>query len=659
MGRLIHMLQVGLRRFVLWLIMLVPGSWRAALARNPLLEKFYLFFDRAKYATYPDQDPLLGVPAPASEVPAANPPAPAPRPVGLPLDHYDYHEPALTDDIKRELAGVDGPLISILMPVYNTPVEWLQKAIDSVEAQWYPHWEMCIVDDNSDHPETLDLLDQLQDPRIKLHRLAESGNIVGASNAALAMAEGEYIALLDHDDELTADALYCAWRAIRDEAADFIYSDEDKLDMEGRYCSVHFKAGFSPELFMSQNYLCHLAVMRKALADQVGGFTPGMDGAQDYDLFLKVLEHASSIVHIPRVLYHWRMVPGSTAAKFSEKSYAQDRGQLALEAALERQGLRAAVEAGRYPGTYRVRYAIDGEPLVSIIIPFKDEPKLLRACLNSIIDRSTYENFEVIGVSNNSEQPETFDEMARWAGLDERIQFVEHNVPFNFSEINNFAVREHARGEHVVLLNNDVEMITPDWIESLLEFSQRSDVGVVGAKLYYPDKTLQHAGIIVGLGGVAGHSHKHLDRENPGYFFRPHLVQNLSAVTGACCMVKKSIYTKVSGLDEERFQVAFNDVDFCMRVMEAGYLNVYTPYCAAWHHESVSRGYEDTEEKRERFANEVRRFKVRHERALEQGDAFYNPNLTRAQENFYLSAGISDPARMANPLATNIRVYKR
>jgi glycosyltransferase involved in cell wall biosynthesis len=656
MNRWIHTVNVGLRRALLGLILMVPAGWRARLAQNPLLTRWYLYFDRAKYEPLTAPDPLPVFDAPAPETLSV--PAPAPPPVGLPFDHYDYFEPEFSPAIKAELAGVDLPLFSVLMPVHNTPEAWLRLAIDSVLAQWYPNWELCIVDDCSDRPETLRLLGELDDPRIRVQRLEKSGNIVGASNAALAMAKGEFIALLDHDDELTSDALYCAWRAIRDESADFIYSDEDKLDMQGRYCSPHFKAAFSPELFLSQNYLCHLAVMRREVAMRVGGFTPGMDGAQDYDLFLKVLEHAKRIVHIPRVLYHWRMVPGSTAASFSEKSYAQQSGQMALASALKRRGLDASVEAGRYPGTYRVRYAIPGDPLVSIVVPFKDQPGLLRSCLASIIERSTYRNFEVIGVSNNSEEAETFAEMERWARRDERIRFVEHNVPFNFSEINNFAVAECVRGEHVVMLNNDVELISRDWIESLLEFSQRPDVGVVGAKLFYPDKTLQHAGIVVGLGGVAGHSHKHLGSDHPGYFFRPHLIQNLSAVTGACCMVKSSVYRALGGLDEENFKVAFNDVDFCMRVLEAGYLNVYTPYCEAWHHESISRGYEDTEEKKQRFAGEVRSFRSRHQDALEKRDAFYNPNLTRAQENFFLSANVLNREHMANPAANRNRVFE-
>jgi GT2 family glycosyltransferase len=368
-----------------------------------------------------------------------------------------------------------------------------------------------------------------------------------------------------------------------------------------------------------------------------------MEGAQDYDLYLKVLERANRVVHIPRVLYHWRKVPGSTASVFSEKSYAQDAGQRALGEAVRRRGLEASVEPGRFPGTYRVRHAIQGEPLVSIVIPFKDQAELLRTCLGSILRESTWENFEVIGVSNNSTDPETFDEMERWAAQDPRIRFVEHNVPFNFSEINNFAVREHARGDHVVLLNNDIEIITPDWIESLLEFSQREDVGVVGGKLYYPDGRIQHAGIILGIGGVGGHSHKYFDRADHGYFSRPHVIQNMSAVTAACCMVKRRVYEQLGGLDQDNLRVAFNDVDFCLRVREKGYLNVFTPYCEAWHHESVSRGYEDTPEKQARFRDEVLYMLERHGPTLAAGDPYYNPNLTLEHENFSLSGRVLRP----------------
>ncbi|MEM8547081.1 MAG: glycosyltransferase, partial [Pseudomonadota bacterium] len=556
---------------------------------------------------------------------------------GLPWSDYRYYEPILTPSVRDALAQDEGPLISVLVPVYNTDPAWLQAAIDSVRAQWYPHWELCLVDDCSDRADTCALLEALDDSRIRMQRLETNQHISGASNAALAMARGDYVALLDHDDELTPDALYRCWQVIRDEGAEFVYSDEDKCNEAGVYCEPHFKADFSPELFHSQNYLCHLAVLKRSLVDSVGGFTLGMEGAQDYDLFLKVAEQTERIIHIPRVLYHWRKVPGSTAMEMGEKSYAQDAGRKALAAAIQRRGLAATAQSGAWPGTYRVRYAIKGEPLVSIIVPFRDKPELLDQCLVSILERSTWKNFEIIGVNNGSEQPETRTAMTNWATRDDRIRFVDFDAPFNYAAINNFAVTEHARGEHVLLLNNDIEVITPDWIEALLEFSQQPGVGAVGGLLLFPDETIQHAGVIIGLGGIAGHSHKNMPRDRAGYKARPHLIQNLCAVTGACLMVKRSLYEAVGGLDAEAFAVTFNDVDFGVRLMNHGLRNVYTPFCVAWHHESQSRGYEDTPAKRQRFGSEIQQFRARHGALLERGDPYYSPNLTLAGENFRLS----------------------
>ena len=623
--RLFHNLSVITRRAVLALVMLIPQRFRTWLAGSDLLTRIYLAFDEAKYDQVHDRQSWVE----ALESGRARRRRHSVR--------YDYAEPAFGPDVKECLIRLRRkPLISVLLPVYNTKVEWLDKAIQSVQRQWYTHWEICLVDDCSDDFRTCAYVDAISDPRIKVHRLQSNSNIAGASNAALEMAAGEYVALLDHDDELTIDALYEIARAIDVHDADFVYSDEDKLTVDGRFVEPHFKADFSPDLFLSQNYLSHLGVIRRTLLDDVGGFEPGTDGAQDYDIYLKVLEHTNRIVHVPRVLYHWRKVPGSTAALFSEKSYAQEAGLRALSQAIVRRGLRANATLGPCPGTYRIRYAILEKPLVSIIIPFKDKARLTRTCIESILEKSTWRNFEIVGVSNNSEEPATYEVMKRLAAMDDRVRFVRYDVPFNFSAINNFAVREQARGEQVVLLNNDIEIINPDWLECLLEFSQRRDVGVVGACLYYPDGTLQHAGIIIGIGGVAGHSHKHLPAKQPGYFCRPHLVQNLGAVTAACCMVKRSLYEQVGGMDEEHLQVAFNDVDFCLRVREAGYLNVYTPYCEAWHHESVSRGHESTREKQARFSREMKYIRARHAEALRQGDPYYNPNLTLDLDDFSL-----------------------
>jgi len=556
----------------------------------------------------------------------------------IPVTEYVFSEPEYTDDLKTNLINFSfRPLISIIMPVFDVDPKWLSLAIQSIKTQWYNKWELCIVDDNSGNAETIKYLRSIKDKNINIRYSSENLGISAASNEALSMARGDYVALMDHDDELTPDAIFEVVKTINRQGAEFIYSDEDKLELDGTYSEPHFKPDYSPDMFLSQNYLSHLTVIKKSLIDQAGGFTTGLDGAQDYDLYLKVLEHTDKVAHIPKVLYHWRKIPGSTAAVFDDKSYAQDAGALALSQAVQRRGLDAEVVGGKYPGTYRVKYAINALPLISIIIPFKDKPDLLKMCIESILGKSSYSNFEIIGISNNSEEEETFAEMDRLKSLDTRISFFEHNVPFNFSEINNYAVRNHANGEHVLLLNNDIEIISPEWIESLLEFSQRNDVGAVGAKLYYPNGNLQHTGIIIGIGSVAGHSHKYQDGNHHGYFSRPNIVQNLSAVTGACLMVKKEIFEEVGGLDAENLKIAFNDVDFCLRIREKGYLNVYTPYCEAIHHESVSRGYEETKEQQERFAREVKFMASRHKELLESGDPYYNCNLTLHHEDFSLS----------------------
>lgn len=551
------------------------------------------------------------------------------------LKPYRYNEPILDEVVRNKIENLTyKPLVSIIMPVYNVDPKWLDLAIKSIEAQWYENWELCIADDKSTNPKTINYLKSLNNPKIKIIFLEQNLNISAASNAALDLATGEYIALMDNDDEITPDALYEVVKAIHETGAEFIYSDEDKLEMNGRFSDPHFKPDYAPDMILSQNYISHLGVIKKSLIDQVGGFTLGLEGAQDYDLYLKVFEHTSRITHIPKVLYHWRKIPGSTAAEFSDKSYAQEAGIKAIEKAMERKKIKAKVLNGKYPGTYRVQYDLIGNPLISIIIPFKDKPELLTMCIESILEKSTYSNFEIIGISNNSSEQATFDEMKRLETLDTRIRFYEYNVPFNYSDINNHAVNTYAQGEHILLLNNDIEIISPDWIESMLEHSQREGIGCVGAKLYYPNDTIQHAGVIIGIGGVAGHSHKYLDKFYPGYFSRLELIQNLSAVTAACMMVKKSIYETLKGLNEDSLKIAFNDVDFCLRVREAEYLNLFTPYCEAYHHESISRGHEDNEEKIERFNSEVDCMLKRHQKVLAEGDPYYNSNLTLEREDF-------------------------
>ena len=624
MSGIIQNISIRLRRMVHRLVILFPQKLRTSLARNKFLTRIFLYFDDARYASLKSARTVF-LSADSNTV-------------HRPFTQYDYSEPALTRKNETHLRDFCfRPLISIIMPVFNVHPKWLMLAIQSIEAQWYDNWELCITDDNSSNQETIEFLQSIENPKIKISYLPENQGISAASNQAVSITSGEYIALMDHDDELTPDALYEVVKAINDHGAEFIYSDEDKLSTNGTFREPHFKPDYSPDMFLSQNYLSHLGVIKKSLMDKVGGFTVGLEGAQDYDLYLKVLEHTKKVTHIAKVLYHWRKIPGSTASDFDDKSYARDAGAIALALAVERRNLNADVLNGKYPGTYRVKYAIENKSLVSIIIPFKDKPILLRMCIESILKKSTYRNFEIIGISNNSEESGTFTEMDRLKALDARVSFFEHNVPFNFAEINNCAVRRHAKGEHILLLNNDIELISEDWIESLLEFSQRADVGVVGGKLYYPDDRIQHAGIIVGIGGIAGHSHKYIDRADHGYFSRPHLVQNMSALTGACFMVKRDIYDEVEGLDAENLKIAFNDVDFCLRIREKGYLNVFTPYCEAYHHESSSRGYEITAEQEDRFNKETEYMLHRHASLLESGDPYYNLRLTIKHEDFSLA----------------------
>lgn len=520
------------------------------------------------------------------------------------------------------------------MPVYNIDPTWLDKAINSVDTQWYENWELCIVDDKSSNEETIQYLQNLNHTKIKVKYLDENLNISGASNAAIELAKGEYIVLMDNDDEITPDALYEMVKAINVSDADFIYSDEDFISTEGECSNPHFKPDFSPDLLLSHNYITHLTCFKRSLLDTVGHFDTNFDGSQDYDLFLRLTERTSKIHHIPKVLYHWRMLETSTSANAHAKPEALERGKQVIQHALNRRSIEATVENNNMPHYFKVRYKILNSPLVSIIIPFKDKPELLSVCINSILEKSTYQKFEIIGISNNSEEEETFQLMAELEQKDSRISFYEYNVEFNYADINNHAVKNYAKGEHLLLLNNDIEVISSDWIEAMLEHSQRENVGCVGAKLYYANDTIQHAGIIIGLGGYLGHSHKMYSRFNPGYFNRLNVVQNLLAVTAACLMIKKSVYVEMGGMDETNFKVSYNDVDFCLRVYEQGYLNIFTPFAEMYHYESISRGYENTPDKIARFQTEKDALYARHKAILENGDPYYNPNLTLDTEDF-------------------------
>jgi len=531
------------------------------------------------------------------------------------------------------------PKISIIMPTWNTEEKWLRKAIESVLNQVYDNWELCIADGGSTKPHVRRVLEEYarKDRRIKVKFLPENLGIAGNSNEALKLATGEFVAFLDHDDELAPFALYEVVKLLNEKPdLDFIYSDEDKIDEKGRRRDPFFKPDYSPDMFLSCNYICHLSVIRKSLVDKVGGFRLGYDGSQDYDLFLRVLEHTDKIAHIPKILYHWRMIRTSAASSTSAKPYAYEAAKKALADAMRRRGIEIeGVYDGLWLGSYRIKYKIKGNPKVSIIIPTKDKVEVLKRCIDSILNKTTYQNYEIVIVDNNSQEEKTF-EYYETIKDNPKIRILEYKKPFNFSAINNYAVSK-VDSEFILFLNNDTEVITPEWLSAMLEHAQRREVGAVGAKLLYPNNTIQHAGVILGLGAgpsrVAGHSHKYLPNSFPGYYYRPHIIQNLSAVTAACMLTKKSLFEEVGGFDEVNLPIAFNDVDYCLKLREKGFLIVYTPYAVLYHHESLSRGYEDTPEKQERFLKEVKYMREKWGSILDN-DPYYNPNLTGDREDF-------------------------
>ncbi|ADB58259.1 glycosyltransferase [Archaeoglobus profundus] len=529
------------------------------------------------------------------------------------------------------------PKISIIMPTWNTDERWLRKAIESVLNQVYDNWELCIADGGSTKPHVRKILEEYakKDKRIKVKFLPKNLGIAGNSNEALKLATGEFVAFLDHDDELAPFALYEVVKLLNEKPdLDFIYSDEDKIDEKGRRRDPFFKPDYSPDMFLSCNYLIHITVIRKSLVDKVGGFRLGYDGSQDYDLFLRVLEHTDKIAHIPKILYHWRAIETSCASRPEAKMYAYKAAKKALADAMKRRGIEIeGVYDGLWLGSYRIKYKINGNPKVSIIIPTKDKVEVLKRCVESILNKTTYQNYEIVIVDNNSQEEKTF-EYYETIKDHPKIRILEYNKPFNFSAINNYAVSK-VDSEFILFLNNDTEVITSEWLSAMLEHAQRKEVGAVGAKLLYPNNTIQHAGVILGLGvhRVAGHSHRHYPANSHGYVGRINVVQNLSAVTAACMLTKKSLFEEVGGFDEVNLPIAFNDVDYCLKLREKGYLIVYTPYAVLYHYESLSRGYEDTPEKQARFLREVRYMREKWGHILDN-DPYYNPNLTREKEDF-------------------------
>ncbi len=526
---------------------------------------------------------------------------------------------------------------SILVPLYNTPKEFLTEMIGSVTAQTYKNWELCLADgSDGEHGFVGEYCLSLAkaDKRIIYKRLDKNGGISENTNACIEMSTGNYIALFDHDDLLHPSALFSYAKAICEQGADFLYCDEDKFNKLGRgFYDQYFKPDFSPDTLRGNNYICHFTVFKKSLLKEIGGgFRKEFDGSQDHDLVLRLTEKAEKIIHIPEILYHWRISDASVASDPYAKPYTIKAGINAVSEHLDRMGLKGTVESTKFhPNMYHVKYEITGEPLVSILIPNCNHTDDLDKCIMSVINKSTYKNYEIIVIENNSNE-ETFKYYETLKGYPQ-IKVVTYKTDtFNYSAINNFGAK-HAKGEHIIFLNNDIEVITPNWIEEMLMLSQRSDVGLVGAKLYYPDNTVQHAGVILGMGGVAGHIFNGFDRENPAKFGKMAVVQNYTAVTFACAMIKRSVFDEVGGLDEG-FEVAFNDVDFCMSVRKKGYLNCWTPFAELYHYESKSRGLDDNPQKKARFEGEVDRFKQRWEKELADGDPFYNKNLTLRRGDF-------------------------
>ena len=559
---------------------------------------------------------------------------------------YTYKENFDKERIIKEINNFAyKPLISIIMPVYNDAPKWLDLAIKSLENQFYTNWELCIATDCSLNQDIVKFQKKINNPRIKIVLLEKEQGVAKTLNASIKLAIGDYIGFLDSNGELTRDCLYEVVKNINRTKADFIYSDED-LITEKRICyNPHFKSDFNYDLLMCHNYISNFSIVKKTIVDEIGGFNNECNGTQNYDLILKITEKTNKIEHIQKVLYHSRTQTKSTSGNSKGKQqYSDKAGKKALTDALERRGIEGVVTYANLPFNYDVRRKIQGNPLVSIIIPFKNQATILERCISTILARTSYDNYEIIAINNNSNEKATFDIMKEMLALDARIKFVDYEKTFNYSAINNFAVASHAKGEHVLLLNNDIEVINSDWLKSLLEHSQRPEVGAVGAKLIYPNKTIQHAGLIVGMGSqknveVAGNIHKHFPLTSNGYFNRINLIQNLSAITGACLMVKKDIYNEVNGLNEKELAIAYNDVDFCLRIREKGYLNVYTPNCKAYHYESLSRGDDNVPGKIKRLEKECKYMRERHRKIILEGDPYYNPNLSYASEDVKVRLG--------------------
>lgn len=528
------------------------------------------------------------------------------------------------------------PKFSVVIPLYNTPREFLKEIMDSVLKQTYSSVELCLADGSTDDGvEQYIKRHYAKEGRIRYCRLKKNRGISENTNSAMKLATGDFIVFSDHDDVLAPDAMYEMAKAINENPdIDVIYTDEDKVNRRGNaYFAPHFKPDFSMELLCCNNYICHLFAVRKDVQEQVGMLNPAYDGAQDFDFVLRCCEQAKCIHHIPKVLYHWRTHPQSTAGNPASKNYAFEAGRRAVEAHYRRVGIEAAVETTSMLGRYRSRFVIQGEPLVSILIPNKDHVETLKRCLDSIKEKTTYHNYEILIIENNSGEPETeayyralTQKSEGQSAEDIRLRVIRYGGPFNYAAIHNFAV-PYANGEYLVLLNNDTEVITQNWLEELLGLCQKPEVGAAGAKLYYPDGTIQHAGVVLGLCGVASHLFVGSQGDKDGYAGRLVSVQDFSAVTAACMMTKKAAWEKAGGMTEE-LAVAYNDIDYCLKLRQAGFHIIFTPYAELTHYESKTRGLEDTDEKRQRLQREADIFENKWKAVLESGDPFYNRNLS-------------------------------
>lgn len=593
--------------------------------------------------------------------------------------HYlEWIEPELqhsSEQIETWLSmNPDAPTISILIPTYNTNPEHLRACLDSICSQSYPHWELCICDDCSSLSVVREILTEYseKDERIKLKFRTENGHICRSSNDALSLASGEFVALVDHDDLLAEDALYWVARELqRRPCSNLIYSDEDKIDETGRRSSPHFKPSFNIDLLLAYNFISHLGVYRTDVVRSAGGFRIGLEGSQDHDLALRVIQQSSidQIVHIPRVLYHWRMHDASTAINPGSKDYTTERGLLAIQDFLNqatKSSDESPIATSVAPNRFHCQWPLPtSQPSVELIIPTRDKSEILQLAVESILQLTDYDNYSITIVDNQSTEQKTHDLFKTLTRKHpNQIQVRPYNKPFNYSAINNYAAQQ-SKADIIGLVNNDVEAIQTDWLKEMVSHCIRPDVGCVGAKLLYSNDTIQHGGVIIGIGEVAGHAHKYFPRSSSGYVDRLMHTQQMSAVTAACLLVERRIYNEVGGLNEEDLRIAFNDVDFCLRIHSRGYRNLFTPYACLYHHESISRGAEDTAEKQQRFLKEIN-FMLNQYDVSSKGklpsDLFYNPNLTGTHENFMINKdlqSVKDGIREHQRKTSHCRYYQR